>query len=83
MSDVTVYTIDNCPYCEMAKQLLTRRGVNYKEEYVPRTDIQKLSEVRSKTGMRTFPQILQGEKLIGGYTDLAELDKTDALKSLL
>jgi glutaredoxin len=32
--------------------------------------------------MRTMPQIFAGDRLIGGYTELAELDRQDGLKSL-
>lgn len=79
---VTVYTMDHCPYCERAKELLKRRGITYAEIRVPMDDDAQWDALEKKTGMKTMPQILNGEKLIGGYTDLAAIDQQDQLASL-
>jgi glutaredoxin 3 len=79
---VTVYTMDYCPYCERAKSLLKQRGVAYDEVRVPMDDDAQWDALEKKTGMKTMPQILHGERLIGGYNDLAAIDAKDQLASL-
>jgi glutaredoxin 3 len=79
---VKVYTMSNCPYCLRAKSLLKERGIVFQEVLVPEEDDVQWDALFSLTGMKTMPQILAGERLIGGYNDLAELDKSDGLKSL-
>ena len=81
-ANVTVYTMDFCPYCERAKGLLKERGVSYSEVKVPMDDEAQWDALEKKTGLKTMPQILHGEKLIGGYTDLAAIDQKDRLASL-
>jgi glutaredoxin 3 len=79
---VTVYTMDFCPFCERAKGLLKERGIAYEEINVPMSDEAQWDALEKKTGMKTMPQILHGEKLIGGFSDLAAIDKKDRLESL-
>lgn len=79
---VTVYTMDHCPFCERAKGLLKQRGVPYEEIRVPMDDDSQWDALEKKTGMKTMPQILHGEKLIGGFNDLDAIDKKDQLASL-
>jgi glutaredoxin len=38
--------------------------------------------LEKRSGMKTMPQIFVGDRLIGGYTDLADLDGKDQLSSL-
>jgi glutaredoxin 3 len=82
MAKVTVYTMDFCPYCERAKSLLKQRGVPYDEVRVPMDDDAQWDALEKKTGMKTMPQILHGDRLIGGYNDLASIDQKDQLASL-
>lgn len=77
LKDVILYTIDNCPYCSAAKSLLGSKNVEFKEVHVDRSDVDSVKSLQEKTGMRTFPQIFFGEKLIGGYTDLQNLADTN------
>jgi glutaredoxin 3 len=79
---VQVYTMENCPYCVRAKQLLKQRGIPFHETLVPDEDDAQWQALYEKSKMRTMPQIFFGEKLIGGYTDLAQLDQQDQLQSL-
>jgi glutaredoxin 3 len=80
---VIVYTMNYCPYCLRAKQLLTQRGVPYAEVLVPEEDDAQWDALYQRSGMRTMPQIFNGDQLIGGYTELAAQDQKDQLKSLL
>lgn len=79
---VIVYTMEFCPYCVRAKQLLTQRGVPFREILVPEDDDAQWDELYKRSGLRTMPQIFHGERLIGGYTDLSALDRRDSLASL-
>lgn len=82
MKEVTVYTTDYCPYCTSAKRLLSERGLAFKVVDVTHNPTlrQKLSQ--ENNGYRTVPMIFFGENFIGGYTDLAKLDKEKNLKEL-
>ncbi len=79
---VTVYTMDHCPYCERAKALLTQKGVPYKEVRVPMDDDAQWDALEKRSGLKTMPQIFNGEALIGGYNDLAALDRAKGLDHL-
>ena len=67
---LTVYTKDNCPFCDMAKALLESRGVEYTT-----INVGVLTEARDylvEQGLRSVPQIFNGTTLIqGGYQGLA------------
>ena len=82
MRDVRVYTTSYCPYCDMAKRLLRDRKIPFEE-----IDCEGNDDVRAwlvkTTGRRTVPQIFIGEEPIGGYTDLAALDKSGQLPAKL
>ena len=82
MSNVTVYTTENCPFCTRAKQLLDTRGVQYEEINLER-DPRGRQELVEKTGMMTFPQVLVGEELIGGFTETLAADRSGRLQQLL
>ena len=79
---VTVYTMNHCPYCVRAKRLLAERGIPFEEQLVEEEDDSQWEALYKRSGMRTMPQIFAGEKLIGGYTELAKLDGEDHLDSL-
>lgn len=79
---VTVYSKDYCPYCDRAKALLKSKGVAF-EAIELQDDPRAFSELRAKTGLMTVPQIFIGETLIGGYTDMADLDREGKLDKML
>ena len=79
---VVVYTMDFCPYCKRAKELLTRRGIPFTEILVPEEDDPQWEALEKRSGMKTMPQIFNGDALVGGYDDLATLDRKDQLASL-
>lgn len=82
MAKVTVYTMNHCPYCERAKQLLKTRGVAFEEVRVAEDDDAMWDKLFERSGLKTMPQIFAGESLIGGYTDLAALDQSQGLDHL-
>lgn len=83
MPKVTIYTASYCPYCHMAKELLSRKGVAYEEIDV--TDNPGLrAELTAKSGGRTtVPQIWIGSVHVGGCDDLHALERAGKLDPLL
>ena len=79
---ITVYTKENCPFCVRAKALLTRKGVAFEEIPVEGRDDLRTWLVEA-TGQRTVPQVFVGERSLGGYTDVAALDKDGKLDPIL
>lgn len=82
MSKVTMYTTDHCPYCRNAKALLARKGVAATEINIE-TDPRLLREMMERSGRRTVPQIFIGERHVGGFDDLAALERKGELAELL
>ena len=82
MNEVTVYTMESCPYCVAAKSLLTQRGIAFKEILLSQRDDAAWSKLIARSGLRTVPQIFAGERLIGGFSDLSKLDQQDRLVSI-
>ena len=80
---VLMYCTEVCPYCVHAERLLHARGVAEIDKI--RVDLQPDSRVAmmEKTGRRTVPQIYIGSHHVGGYDDLAALDRDGGLAKLL
>ena len=74
---IQVYSTPYCPYCDAAKRLLNKKGLNFEEIDV--SDPEKKQALKEKTGWRTVPQIFINEKMIGGYQELLELDQKGLL----
>ena len=82
MSDITIYSKENCPYCRMAKELLTARKLTFNEIKID-TDEAKYEEMIQLSHRRTVPQIFIKGQHIGGYDDLVGLVKSGKLDTLL
>lgn len=83
MAQVTMYSTGVCPYCQMAERLLKSKGVEQIEKIRIDLDPVQRDEMMSKTGRRTVPQIFIGQTHVGGYDDLAALDRAGGLLPLL
>ena len=83
MAKVLMYSTGMCPYCVMAEKLLVSKGVQDLEKV--RVDLapDRRAEMMERTGRRTVPQIYIGEMHVGGYDDLAALDRAGKLDPLL
>ena len=79
---VTLYTTEPCGFCRMAKSLLASRGVAYEEVNLAK-DPDGRADLVARTGQMTFPQIVVGERAIGGFRELIEADRAGVLQSLL
>ena len=82
MIKVQIYTTSRCPYCIRAKYLLDSKGVVY-EEIALDDDPDKKLEAMKRLNWRTVPIILINGKLIGGYDQLAALERANELDDLL
>lgn len=85
MSDangVKLYTTDPCGFCRQAKALLQARGVEYVEVNLAK-DPEGRAALVALTGQMTFPQIVVGNRAIGGFRELVEADRGGSLEDLL
>ncbi len=80
---ITMYSTGVCPYCTRAEALLTSKGVTIDEKIRIDLDPGQREIMMQKTGRRTVPQIYIGEKHVGGFDDLAALDRAGGLDPLL
>ena len=80
---VRIYTTNSCAYCLRAKDLLGRKGVEFEEIDVSGDPEMRAKLVEMSGGLRTVPQIWIGETHVGGYTDLAALNREGRLDALL
>ncbi|MGD2112905.1 MAG: glutaredoxin 3 [Gammaproteobacteria bacterium] len=83
MVDIRMYCTAFCPYCVRAEMLLKSRGVNEIDKIFIDNMADGFQELVRVTGRRTVPQIYIGERHIGGYDDLAALDRRGGLEPLL
>jgi glutaredoxin 3 len=82
MSKVQIYGTDWCPYCTAAKELLDDKGVPY-EEIDASDPAVRADMIQRAHGRRTVPQIFIGETHVGGYLEIAELERRGQLDRLL
>lgn len=80
---VTIYSKATCPYCDMAKNLLRQKGVVEIEEI--RIDLipSERDKMIALSGRMTVPQIFIGAQHVGGFDDLAKLNRSGELDQLL
>ncbi|EIJ34585.1 MAG: glutaredoxin 3 [Thiothrix sp.] len=81
-ASVSMYSTRFCPYCLRARALLQRKGVEYTEVDVG-GDPALWEEMERLSGRETVPQIFIGGLSIGGYDDMAALDRAGKLDALL
>jgi glutaredoxin 3 len=79
---VTLYTTEPCGFCRQAKALLQARGVVYREINLAKNP-EGRSDLVALTGQLTFPQIVVGERAIGGFRELLEAERAGMLEELL
>jgi glutaredoxin 3 len=83
MTSVEIYTRKFCSYCHYAKELLSRKGVPFREiDVTGNADMRRQMTERAR-GANTLPQIFIGSKHIGGCDELYALEDSGALDPLL
>ena len=80
--NVTVYTTDPCGFCRQAKALLESRGIAYEEISLTKDPVGRANLVNT-TGQMTFPQIIVGDRVVGGFRELLEADRDGTLEEIL
>lgn len=80
---IVMYSTTWCGYCQRARGLLERKGVGVREIKVDEDPTQRAVMVERSGGRRTVPQIFIGERHVGGYDELAVLDRSGELDRLV
>lgn len=84
MKPATIYTKPYCPYCINAKALLNQKGIAFEEIVITTLSNSELNDLATRTNNhRTVPQIFIGDTFVGGFDDLAALNQSGELHSLL
>lgn len=83
MQPVTLYTSPLCGYCHAAKRLLKNKNVSFDEINVMMNPEMRQEMMARANGRHTVPQIFIGDTHVGGYDDLAALDRQGKLDPLL
>jgi glutaredoxin len=66
-----VWSKDQCPYCDQAKNLLKMKGIEYEERNVSH-DWTREQLLEAVPNARTVPQIFLDEELVGGFNELRQ-----------
>ncbi|MNV75346.1 Glutaredoxin-1 [compost metagenome] len=67
----TIYSKPNCGYCKRAKDLLDILGEDFVEFNIEDDALRSQLNERLGYEARTVPQIWDGDKFVGGYTELS------------
>lgn len=82
MAKVSIYSSRLCPYCRMAERLLEQKGIQVEKVMVDE-DAARRDEMTRRAGRSSVPQIFIGEKHVGGYMELAGLERAGQLDAML
>jgi len=83
MAELVIYTRDFCYYSDAARELLTRKGVTFKEINATGSRALRQQMIERANGGYTFPQIFIGDTHVGGCDDLYALEDAGKLDALL
>ncbi|MDH5435678.1 MAG: glutaredoxin 3 [Gammaproteobacteria bacterium] len=82
MAKVVIYSTAFCPYCSRARQLLDKKNVDYIDIRIDKQPEYR-SEMESRSGNTSVPQIFIDDYHVGGFDDLSELEFDDKLDEML
>jgi glutaredoxin 3 len=83
MTSVEIYTQQYCPYCYLAKELLARKGVRFREIDITGDRQMRQEMLERANGRTTVPQIFIDSTHVGGCDELYALDEAGKLDPLL
>ena len=83
MTEVVIYTRDFCYYSDAARDLLTRKGVAFKEINATGNRELRNEMIERANGGSTFPQVFIGDTHVGGSDELYALEEQGKLDALL
>ncbi|MGH8178004.1 MAG: glutaredoxin 3 [Steroidobacter sp.] len=81
--EIVMYSTAWCGYCQRARNLFERKGVQVREIKIDEDPRDRDVMLQRSGGRRTVPQIFIGDRHVGGYDDLAALDRAGELDRLL
>ena len=70
MSDVVVWSKDACFYCQMAKNVLELKSIEFEERNISLNKWSRADMLEAVPDAKTLPQIFFGDEYIGGFTEL-------------
>ena len=79
---IIIYSSILCPYCHAAKALLKKLNLRYNEILIDNNPMVKKQMIKL-TQRNTVPQIFFGDRHIGGYDDLENLNKEGEILNLI
>lgn len=83
LPDIVMYSTNVCAYCDRARRLFERKGLRVREIKIDEDPAERAIMLQRAKGRRTVPQIFIGERHVGGFDDVAALDRAGQLDSLL
>lgn len=86
MKQIIIYTVDYCGYCKKALALLDKLNLKYKQFDITKNESEHRKQLGKYYSIKepvTVPQIIIGERRIGGFNDLQKLYETGLLEKLL
>jgi glutaredoxin 3 len=83
MTSVEIYTQQYCPYCHWAKELLSRKGIGFREIDVTGNRQMRQEMLTRANGRTSVPQIFTGATHVGGCEELYALEDAGRLDPLL
>jgi glutaredoxin 3 len=81
-SQIILYTTEPCSFCARVKGLLKACGLEYSEVNLSKDPTGRV-ELANRTGMMSFPQVVVGEELLGGYAETLNAIESGRLDELL
>jgi glutaredoxin 3 len=82
LAKVELYVTTYCGYCVRAKRLLEQKGVQF-ELFDVTNDPTRRQWLRQATGRYTVPQVFINGRSVGGFDDIAALERSGELDRLL
>ena len=83
MPKIEIYTKFLCGFCARAKNLLDAKGAAFEEIDITMDPDKREDMLARADGRHTVPQIFIGDTHVGGSDDLAALDASGELDTLL
>ncbi|KAA3604297.1 MAG: glutaredoxin 3 [Planctomycetota bacterium] len=83
MARIEMYTKDYCPYCTLAKRLLESKGQQWEEINLSKEPERVEEMLERSQGRQTVPEILINGRLVGGFDELAALERAGELDAWL
>ena len=81
--EIDIYTSPLCGFCTIAKNLLIKKGADFKEYDVLKDPSLKPIMIELASGSETVPQIFINKQHIGGWEQLFGLDQNGKLDEIL